>query len=111
MPNFRKLCDRQIISCLVISFLFFSANSTEKRRELFTHSKIVLFSQFSFTTLIQIYYNTYLGNVIQSSKCAAYLSRHVGLRVGVPVENPAVTINRLCGSGFEAVVQGAQVRI
>lgn len=49
-----------------------------------------------------------VGNVIQSSKCSPYLSRHVGLRVGVPVETPAVTINRLCGSGFEAVVQGAQ---
>jgi acetyl-CoA acyltransferase 2 len=48
-----------------------------------------------------------IGNVIQSSKDAAYLARTVGLRVGVPVESPGVTINRLCGSGFEAVVQAA----
>uniref|UniRef100_A0A1I7S134 3-ketoacyl-CoA thiolase, mitochondrial n=1 Tax=Bursaphelenchus xylophilus TaxID=6326 RepID=A0A1I7S134_BURXY len=48
------------------------------------------------------------GNVVQSSKCAAYLSRHVLLRVGIPIEKPAVTINRLCGSGFEAITQGAQ---
>ncbi|MBI3091187.1 MAG: acetyl-CoA C-acetyltransferase [Candidatus Tectomicrobia bacterium] len=47
------------------------------------------------------------GNVIQSSRDAAYLARHVGLRCGVPIETPAVTVNRLCGSGFEAVVQGA----
>jgi acetyl-CoA acetyltransferase family protein len=48
------------------------------------------------------------GNVLQTSADAPYLARHVGLRVGLPVETPAVTVNRLCGSGFEAVVQGAQ---
>ncbi|KAI1724753.1 acetyl-CoA acetyltransferase [Ditylenchus destructor] len=48
------------------------------------------------------------GNVMQSSKDAAYLSRHVGLRIGLPHHVPAVTVNRLCGSGFEAIVQGAQ---
>uniref|UniRef100_A0A914BUD8 Mitochondrial 3-ketoacyl-coa thiolase n=1 Tax=Acrobeloides nanus TaxID=290746 RepID=A0A914BUD8_9BILA len=48
------------------------------------------------------------GNVIQSSKDAAYLSRHVALRIGLPVHTPAVTINRLCGSGFEAIINGAQ---
>jgi acetyl-CoA acyltransferase 2 len=47
------------------------------------------------------------GNVIQSSKCAAYLARHVGLRIGLPVEVPAVTVNRLCGSGFQSIVDGA----
>lgn len=50
-----------------------------------------------------------LGNVIQSSKDAAYLARHVGIRIGLPIRVPAVTINRLCGSGFEAIVQGGQV--
>lgn len=50
-----------------------------------------------------------LGNVIQSSRDAAYLSRHVALRIGLPVHTPAVTINRLCGSGFEAIVNAAQV--
>src|SRR6478609_6663819 len=48
------------------------------------------------------------GNVLQTSADAPYLARHIGLRSGLPVETPAVTVNRLCGSGFEAVVQGAQ---
>lgn len=48
------------------------------------------------------------GNVLQTSADAPYLARHVGLRAGVPVERPALTVNRLCGSGFEAVIQGAQ---
>jgi acetyl-CoA acyltransferase 2 len=48
-----------------------------------------------------------IGNVIQSSTDAAYLARHVGLRAGLPLEVPAVTVNRLCGSGFEAVIQAA----
>ena len=47
------------------------------------------------------------GNVIPSSTDAAYLARHVGLRAGLPLEVPAVTVNRLCGSGFEAVIQAA----
>jgi acetyl-CoA acyltransferase 2 len=48
------------------------------------------------------------GNVLQTSADAIYLARHVGLRAGLPVETPAVTVNRLCGSGFEAVAQAAQ---
>ena len=48
------------------------------------------------------------GNVLQTSADAPYLARHVGLRVGLPVETPAVTVNRLCGSGFEALAQGAR---
>jgi len=47
------------------------------------------------------------GNVIQSSSDAAYAARHVALKAGVPKEVPAVTVNRLCGSGFEAIAQGA----
>jgi acetyl-CoA acyltransferase 2 len=47
------------------------------------------------------------GNVIQSSTDAAYLARHIGLRAGLPLEVPAVTVNRLCGSGFEAIIQAA----
>ncbi|KAI6204271.1 Acetyl-CoA acyltransferase 2 [Aphelenchoides besseyi] len=39
---------------------------------------------------------------------AAYLARTVGLRVEVPIETPAVTTNRLCGSGFEAIIEGAR---
>jgi acetyl-CoA acyltransferase 2 len=50
----------------------------------------------------------YFGNVIQSSNDAAYLARHVALQVGAPQSTPALTINRLCGSGFETVVLGAK---
>lgn len=50
----------------------------------------------------------YFGNVIQSSPDAAYLARHVGLRAGMRLDAPSLTINRLCGSGFETVVLGAQ---
>jgi acetyl-CoA acyltransferase 2 len=39
---------------------------------------------------------------------AAYLSRHVALRSHVPIATPANTINRLCGSGFQAVITAAQ---
>jgi acetyl-CoA acyltransferase 2 len=45
------------------------------------------------------------GNVLQTSSDAIYLARHIGLRSGVPKEVPALTVNRLCGSGFEALVQ------
>ena len=48
------------------------------------------------------------GNVLQTSSDAPYLARHIGLRAGAPVETPALTVNRLCGSGFEAVIQGGQ---
>ena len=47
------------------------------------------------------------GNVAQTSADAIYLARHVGLRAGLPIEVPALTVNRLCGSGFQAVVSGA----
>jgi acetyl-CoA acyltransferase 2 len=49
------------------------------------------------------------GNVLQTSADAIYLARHVGLRAGAPESTPAVTVNRLCGSGFEAVIQAAQL--
>ena len=48
------------------------------------------------------------GNVQQTSADAIYLARHIGLRAGLRIEAPAVTVNRLCGSGFEAVVNAAQ---
>ena len=47
------------------------------------------------------------GNALQTSADSIYLARHVGLRAGVPKEVPAVTVNRLCGSGFQAVIDGA----
>jgi acetyl-CoA acyltransferase 2 len=52
--------------------------------------------------------HTFFGNALQTSADAIYLARHVALRSGVPQEKPAVTVNRLCGSGFEAIVQGAK---
>ncbi|MEW5854572.1 MAG: acetyl-CoA C-acetyltransferase [Myxococcota bacterium] len=48
------------------------------------------------------------GNVCQTSADAIYLARHVGLRSGLPQHVPALTVNRLCGSGFQAVVSGAE---
>src|SRR6476646_4663383 len=47
------------------------------------------------------------GNALQTSGDAIYGARHVGLKAGVPKETPALTVNRLCGSGFESIVQGA----
>lgn len=51
--------------------------------------------------------HTVFGNVVQTSSDAIYLARHVGLKTGVPIEKPAVIVNRLCGSGFEAITQAA----
>ncbi|MGC1912523.1 MAG: acetyl-CoA C-acyltransferase [Candidatus Acidiferrales bacterium] len=48
------------------------------------------------------------GNVMQTSADALYGARHVGLKAGLAIETPAVTVNRLCGSGMEAIVQAAQ---
>ena len=48
-----------------------------------------------------------IGNVMQTSADAIYCARHIGLKAGLPITTPAVTVNRLCGSGFEAVIQGA----
>jgi acetyl-CoA acetyltransferase family protein len=48
------------------------------------------------------------GNALQTSPDAIYLARHVGLKANVPIETPALTLNRLCGSGFQAIVTGAE---
>ncbi|XP_002733329.1 3-ketoacyl-CoA thiolase, mitochondrial-like [Saccoglossus kowalevskii] len=48
------------------------------------------------------------GNVAPSSKDGSYLARHAGLRAGVNVETPCLTVNRLCGSGFQSIVNGCQ---
>jgi acetyl-CoA acetyltransferase family protein len=50
-----------------------------------------------------------VGNVVPSSIDAAYISRHVGLKSGVPKEKGALTLNRLCGSGQEAIISGARM--
>ncbi|MBM4365975.1 MAG: acetyl-CoA C-acetyltransferase [Deltaproteobacteria bacterium] len=47
------------------------------------------------------------GNVLQTSNDAIYGARHVALKAGIPVHVPALTVQRLCGSGFQAVVSAA----
>jgi acetyl-CoA acetyltransferase family protein len=49
-----------------------------------------------------------IGNVMQTSADAIYCARHVGLKSGLPIETPALTVNRLCGSGFQAIINGAE---
>src|SRR5436305_12225473 len=49
------------------------------------------------------------GNAQQTSGDALYGARHVGLRAGIPIEVPALTVNRLCGSGMQSIVSAAQM--
>lgn len=48
------------------------------------------------------------GNVVSTTADSPYFARHVALKSGCPVETPALTLNRLCGSGFQAVISGAE---
>ena len=50
-----------------------------------------------------------MGNAQQTSGDAIYGARHVALKAGVPIEVPALTVNRLCGSGMQSVVTAAQM--
>jgi len=50
-----------------------------------------------------------IGNAQQTSGDSLYGARHVGLRAGLPIETPALTVNRLCGSGMQAIVSAAQM--
>eukprot|EP00457_Paulinella_chromatophora_P007923 gb/GEZN01007949.1/.p1 GENE.gb/GEZN01007949.1/~~gb/GEZN01007949.1/.p1 ORF type:complete len:409 (-),score=37.69 gb/GEZN01007949.1/:257-1381(-) len=52
--------------------------------------------------------SVFVGNACQSASDAPYIARHVALKSGLPIETPALTLNRLCGSGFESVIQGYQ---
>jgi acetyl-CoA acetyltransferase family protein len=52
--------------------------------------------------------NVIYGNVIQSHANAAYTARHIALRAGIPMEVPAMLVNRLCGSGMQAIISAAQ---
>jgi acetyl-CoA acyltransferase 2 len=47
------------------------------------------------------------GNVIQSTTDTVYFARHVALKAGLPIEVPGLTVNRLCGSGLQAIINGA----
>jgi len=49
------------------------------------------------------------GNALQTSGNASYGARHVALKAGLPVGVPALTVNRLCGSGIQSIVSGAQM--
>jgi acetyl-CoA acetyltransferase family protein len=49
------------------------------------------------------------GNAMQTSGDALYGARHVALKSGVPIDVPAITVNRICGSGLQALVYGAQL--
>src|SRR5687768_11547369 len=49
-----------------------------------------------------------VGNALQTSGDAIYGARHVGLKAGVPREVPALTVNRLCGSGIQSIIGGAE---
>jgi acetyl-CoA acetyltransferase family protein len=50
-----------------------------------------------------------IGNALQTSGDAIYGARHVALKAGVPFERPALTVNRLCGSGIQSIISGAQM--
>ncbi len=54
-------------------------------------------------------HQTIIGNVVQSGSDAAYLARHAGLKLGIPQNIGAYIVNRLCGSGFQAWIDGAQM--
>jgi acetyl-CoA acetyltransferase family protein len=53
--------------------------------------------------------HTIIGNALQTSGDAIYGARHVALKAGVPADRPALTVNRLCGSGIQAIVSGAHM--
>jgi acetyl-CoA acyltransferase 2 len=53
----------------------------------------------------------FFGNALQTSSDAIYLARHVGLKAGLPQEVPALTVNRLCGSGLQSMISGAQAML
>ena len=55
--------------------------------------------------------HTVVGNALQTSPDAIYGARHVALKAGLPNEVPALTVNRLCGSGIQSVVSGAQMML
>ncbi len=53
--------------------------------------------------------NVVIGQVVQSRARDAYIARVIGVNAGIPVEAPALTLNRLCGSGLQAIISAAQV--
>jgi acetyl-CoA acetyltransferase family protein len=53
--------------------------------------------------------HTVIGNALQTSGDAIYGARHVALKAGVPFDRPALTVNRLCGSGIQSIISGAHM--
>jgi acetyl-CoA acyltransferase 2 len=53
--------------------------------------------------------HTVVGNALQTSGDAIYGARHVALKAGVPADRPALTVNRLCGSGIQSIISGVQM--
>lgn len=53
--------------------------------------------------------HTVIGNALQTSGDAIYGARHVALKAGVPFDRPALTVNRLCGSGIQSIISGAHL--
>ncbi|HKO99749.1 MAG TPA: acetyl-CoA C-acetyltransferase [Pyrinomonadaceae bacterium] len=53
--------------------------------------------------------HTVIGNALQTSGDAIYGARHVALKAGIPFDRPALTVNRLCGSGIQSIISGAQM--
>ncbi len=53
--------------------------------------------------------HTVMGNAVQTSNDALYGARHVALKAGVPIDRPALTINRICGSGLQAIIYASQL--
>jgi acetyl-CoA acetyltransferase family protein len=53
--------------------------------------------------------HTIVGNALQTSADAIYGARHVALKAGVPTSVPALTVNRLCGSGIQSILSGAHL--
>jgi acetyl-CoA acyltransferase 2 len=53
--------------------------------------------------------HTVMGNALQTSGDAIYGARHVALKAGIPLDRPALTVNRLCGSGIQSIISGAQM--
>jgi len=51
--------------------------------------------------------HTFIGNALQTSPDAIYGARNVALRADIPKSKPALTVNRLCGSGIQSIISGA----
>src|SRR2546427_12708747 len=55
------------------------------------------------------YDHAIFGNALQTSGDALYGARHVALKAGLPIEVPALTVNRLCGSGIQSIISAAHL--